>query len=205
MLRSDQIRRWRRVGLCGLLLCLAVPGLAMAEAETSTPPKKPAHASATTTSKAKHHTSGHASSKSTSAHTSARTSAHTSAHTSAQKSKNSHGKKGSKQIAKKRGQQAIDSDRAREIQTALIREHYMQGEPTAAWDTATQAAMQRYQADQGWQSKTTPDSRALIKLGLGPSHDHLLNPESAMTTNAAPAAGDPPPAPKQTPANLPQQ
>jgi hypothetical protein len=183
----------------------------MAEVETSSPPKKPAHASATPTSKAKHHTSGHASSKSTSAHssarTSARTSAHTSAHTSAQKSKNSHGKKGSKQIAKKRGQQAIDSDRAREIQTALIREHYMQGEPTAAWDSATQAAMQRYQADQGWQSKTTPDSRALIKLGLGPSHDRLLNPESAMTTPAAPVVGDPKAAPKQTPAtdNLPQR
>jgi hypothetical protein len=27
-----------------------------------------------------------------------------------------------------------------------------------------------------------PDSRALIKLGLGPDHQHLLNPESAMTT-----------------------
>jgi hypothetical protein len=48
----------------------------------------------------------------------------------------------------------------------------------------TQAAMQRYQADQGWQSKTTPDSRALIKLGLGPSNDHLLNPDSAMTSSA---------------------
>ncbi len=103
--------------------------------------------------------------------------------------KSSHGKK----TSKKRGQKAIDSDRAREIQTALIREHYMQGEPTGKWDAATQAAMQHYQADQGWQSKTTPDSRALIKLGLGPSHDHLLNPESAMTTPtpAAPAAGDP--------------
>jgi hypothetical protein len=42
--------------------------------------------------------------------------------------------------------------------------------------------MRRYQADHGWQSKTVPDSRALIKLGLGPSNDHLLNPESAMTT-----------------------
>jgi hypothetical protein len=42
--------------------------------------------------------------------------------------------------------------------------------------------MRRYQADHGWQSKTVPDSRALISLGLGPSHDHLLNPESAMTT-----------------------
>jgi hypothetical protein len=91
--------------------------------------------------------------------------------------------------AKKRGQQAIDRDRARAIQEALIREHYMDGEPSGTWDAATQAAMQRYQADQGWQSKTTPDSRALIKLGLGPSNDHLLNPESAMTS--APASGDP--------------
>jgi len=70
----------------------------------------------------------------------------------------------------------------------------MQGEPSGTWDAATQAAMQRYQADQGWQSKTTPDSRALIKLGLGPSPDHLLNPESAMTMPAAPAAADPKPA-----------
>jgi hypothetical protein len=42
--------------------------------------------------------------------------------------------------------------------------------------------MQRYQADNNWQSKTTPDARALIKLGLGPDHQHLLNPESAMTS-----------------------
>ena len=214
---SDQIRRWRPVGLCGLLLCLAVHGVASAAAQTSTPPKKPEHASAAPASKAKHHTSGHATGKrtstNTSSHTSARTSARTSAHnsprTSAQKSKNAHGKKGSKQAAKKRGQQAIDSDRAREIQEALIRERYMDGEPTGSWDDATQAAMQRYQADQGWQSQTTPDSRALIRLGLGPSHDHLLNPESAMTatTPAAPAAHDPKPGAKQTPAadNLPRQ
>lgn len=64
----------------------------------------------------------------------------------------------------------------------------MQGEPSGTWDAATQDAMKRYQADHGWQSKTTPDSRALIKLGLGPSSDHLLNPESAMTTVPAPSA-----------------
>lgn len=83
----------------------------------------------------------------------------------------------------------------------------MQGEATGAWDAATQAAMQRYQADQGWQSKTTPDSRALIKLGLGPSHDHLLNPESAMTMPTTPAAGDPKAATQVAPAgnNIPQQ
>ena len=53
---------------------------------------------------------------------------------------------------------------------------------TGSWNDASEAAMRRFQADNGWQSKTVPDSRALIKLGLGPSKDHLLNPESAMTT-----------------------
>jgi hypothetical protein len=60
----------------------------------------------------------------------------------------------------------------------------MSGEATGTWNQASEEAMRRYQADHGWQSKTVPDSRALIKLGLGPSKDHLLNPESAMTTVA---------------------
>ena len=119
----------------------------------------------------------------------------TATHSSAKSTKGAQNRK----TSKKRGQQAIDSTRAREIQTALIREHYMQGQPSGAWDSATQAAMQRYQADQGWQSKTTPDARALIKLGLGPSHDHLLNPESAMTTANGPAPADSKAGAKQTP------
>lgn len=81
-----------------------------------------------------------------------------------------------------RGQQKIDSERAQAIQEALIREHYLTGEASGTWNQSSEEAMRRYQADQGWQSKTVPDSRALIKLGLGPSKDHLLNPESAMTT-----------------------
>ena len=83
---------------------------------------------------------------------------------------------------KPRGQQKIDSERAEAIQEALIREHYMTGDPTGTWNQASEDAMRRYQADHGWQSKEVPDSRALISLGLGPSNDHLLNPESAMTT-----------------------
>ena len=80
------------------------------------------------------------------------------------------------------GQQKIDAKRAQQIQEALIREHYLDGKATGVWNDATEKAMQRYQADNNWQSKTTPDSRALIKLGLGPDHEHLLNPESAMTS-----------------------
>jgi hypothetical protein len=85
-----------------------------------------------------------------------------------------------------RGQQKIDSERAQAIQEALIREHYMSGTATGTWNQSSEDAMRRYQADHGWQSKTVPDSRALISLGLGPSHDHLLNPESAMTTGPFP-------------------
>ena len=110
-----------------------------------------------------------------------------SAHKSAGKGKKS------KKTASKRGQQKIDAQRAREIQQALIREHYLSGQPSGVWDDATQGAMQKFQADNGWQDKTTPDSRALIKLGLGPDHQHLLNPESAMTAPRAQAS--PPPAP----------
>lgn len=96
----------------------------------------------------------------------------------------SHKGKRSRKSAKgrMRGQQKIDSARAREIQEALIREHYLEGTASGTWDAKSQAAMERYQADNGWQSKTVPDSRALIKLGLGPDHEHLLNPESAMTS-----------------------
>ena len=87
-----------------------------------------------------------------------------------------------KRTARVRGQKKIDSERAQSIQEALIREHYLSGHATGTWNQASEDAMRRYQADHGWQSKTVPDSRALIKLGLGPSHDHLLNPDSAMTT-----------------------
>lgn len=80
------------------------------------------------------------------------------------------------------GQQKIDAQRTLEIQEALIREHYLDGQASGTWNPATEQAMQRYQADNNWQSKTTPDARALIKLGLGPDHKHLLNPESAMTS-----------------------
>ena len=62
----------------------------------------------------------------------------------------------------------MPTERATEIQTALIKKGYLTGEPTGTWDAQTVSAMEKLQADNGWQSKVTPDSRALIKLGLGP-------------------------------------
>jgi peptidoglycan hydrolase-like protein with peptidoglycan-binding domain len=73
------------------------------------------------------------------------------------------------------GQQAIESARVTEIQEALIREHYLSGQANGKWDSTTEAAMQKYQADQGWQTKLMPDSRALKKLGLGPDYSTAIN------------------------------
>jgi peptidoglycan hydrolase-like protein with peptidoglycan-binding domain len=97
------------------------------------------------------------------------------------KGKARHGKAAKKGKAAKRGQQAIQNDRAREIQSALIREHYMNGEPTGTFDDQTREALVKFQGDHGWQTKVVPDSRALIKLGLGPDRSHLLNPADILT------------------------
>ena len=89
-------------------------------------------------------------------------------------------KHSSKKSAKSHAQRSIAEDRTVQIQQALIREHYLAGEPTGIWDQGSKDAMTRFQADNGWQTKLTPDSRALIKLGLGPDHKGLLNPETAV-------------------------
>lgn len=84
------------------------------------------------------------------------------------------------------GQQAIEPERVTQIQAALIREHYMTGEATGKWDATTQAAMQKYQFDQGWQTKLMPDSRALKKLGLGPDYSTAINAKTASFAAPAP-------------------
>jgi hypothetical protein len=79
-------------------------------------------------------------------------------------------------------QRAMDDDRATQIQTALIKSGYLSGAPSGHWDATSEAAMEKLQADNGWQTKLVPDSRALIKLGLGPG-------ASAANSFAAPAPG----------------
>jgi hypothetical protein len=172
------IRRGCSGVACALLLaCLGIPAaVARAQSSTASSTSSKVTSSKVTSSKA---TSSKTKASSKKKHhktaPSAGKSAAGTSHTVASKGKRSSRRR-------PRGQQKIDAERAQAIQEALIREHYLTGEPTDTWNQASEDAMRRYQADHGWQSKTVPDSRALIKLGLGPSHDHLLNPESAMTT-----------------------
>lgn len=62
---------------------------------------------------------------------------------------------------------AIDDARASEIQTALVKAGYLET-ASGKWDGPSADAMRKLQGDNGWQTKLIPDSRALIKLGLGP-------------------------------------
>jgi peptidoglycan hydrolase-like protein with peptidoglycan-binding domain len=84
--------------------------------------------------------------------------------------------------AKAAGQRGIDDTRATQIQTSLIKSGYLSGEASGHWDAQTEAAMQKFQGDNGWQTKLIPDSRAIIKLGLGPAQDSSPG-ISGMTTS----------------------
>jgi peptidoglycan hydrolase-like protein with peptidoglycan-binding domain len=92
-------------------------------------------------------------------------------------------KQKSKSLFKKSSQMSIAPERATEIQVALIKTGYLSGEPTGVWDSSTQSAMQKLQGDNGWQTKLVPDSRAIIKLGLGPNQENvsLANPTQNET------------------------
>lgn len=94
--------------------------------------------------------------------------------------------------SRRRGQQEIQPERVTQIQEALIKAHYLDGEATGEWDAATKAAMQKYQADNGWQTKLMPDSRALVKLGLGHDYSDAINAKDLSL--ASPHEGDPIPA-----------
>ena len=88
------------------------------------------------------------------------------------------------------GQRTIDDERATQIQEALIKAGYLSGTPSGHWDAASIAAMTKVQSDNGWQTKLVPDSRALIKLGLGPNTgqaDALVTSGGAIGTTASAA------------------
>jgi hypothetical protein len=85
-------------------------------------------------------------------------------------------------------QRGIDDQRATQIQDALIKAGYLTGEPSGHWDSASETAMGRLQADNGWQTKLVPDSRALIKLGLGPG---TARPEALVSNGPVASSASP--------------
>ncbi len=93
-----------------------------------------------------------------------------------------------------------EPQRVQEIQKALIEAGELHQEPTGKWDEGTREAMKRYQQGHGFPVTGLPDSKSLMRMGLGP---HPLPPDVATppATRASldptvsvppPNSGDPP-------------
>lgn len=76
---------------------------------------------------------------------------------------------------------AIPPDRVSEIQTALKREGYYQGDPNGQYDRATIEAMTNYQKDKNLRSTGYPTAESLQKLGL--SKNRQSAPKSLPDNN----------------------
>jgi len=74
----------------------------------------------------------------------------------------------------------------------LIKSGYLSGEASGHWDAGTEAAMQKFQSDNGWQTKLIPDSRAIIKLGLGPAQDSGFASPAVAAPETSSASGSVP-------------
>ncbi|MGO8792346.1 MAG: peptidoglycan-binding domain-containing protein [Terriglobia bacterium] len=81
----------------------------------------------------------------------------------------------------------LQPERAQEIQQALIREGYLQGDANGEWDSRTRNAMQRYQTEHGFPATGLPEAKSLMKLGLG-SHPLPSELDHSQVGAANPAA-----------------
>ena len=123
----------------------------------------------------------------------ARTTRTTTARTSSVSSKKKPSKK-RRNSSRQSTQKAPTSDRITEIQSALARGGYLQGDPTGKWDSTTVAAMQKFQSSNGLESNGKLDALSLQKLGLGSdiagvSAPKPVTPRGSASLNAQPVPG----------------
>jgi peptidoglycan hydrolase-like protein with peptidoglycan-binding domain len=60
----------------------------------------------------------------------------------------------------------IPTERVTEIQRALIKEGYLEGQASGQYDDATIAAMKQFQSDNGFAASGLPSAYTLKKLGV---------------------------------------
>jgi peptidoglycan hydrolase-like protein with peptidoglycan-binding domain len=106
-------------------------------------------------------------------------------------------KKRRKTSSRQSSQKAPTPDRITEIQSALARGGYYQGDPNGKWDANTVAAMQKFQSSNGLEANGKLDALSLQKLGLGSDIAGVSAPKqpvkpsgtASLTPSAAPPAG----------------
>ena len=106
--------------------------------------------------------------------------------TSPKSSATSTKKKKTKHHSSKREptQKAPTPDRISEIQSALARGGYYQGQPNGKWDSNTVAALQKFQSDNGMNASGKLDALSLQKLGLGSSTAGVDAPKPVSHTSS---------------------
>jgi len=86
-------------------------------------------------------------------------------------------------------QKSPTPDRISEIQTALARAGYYQGDPTSKWDPDTVAAMQKFQSANGLDATGKLDALSLQKLGLGSAIAGVSAPTVPPSQHSSPTRG----------------
>lgn len=91
-------------------------------------------------------------------------------------------------------QKAPTADRISEIQSALARDGYYQGDPNGKWDANTIAAMQKFQSANGIEANGKLDAPTLQKLGLGSEIAGVSAPKQIVppSANPSPPSNSPP-------------
>jgi peptidoglycan hydrolase-like protein with peptidoglycan-binding domain len=88
-------------------------------------------------------------------------------------------------------QKAPTPDRISEIQSALARGGYYQGDPNGKWDSNTVSALQKFQSANNLNASGKLDATSLQKMGLGSSTAGLNPPTPPVrnsTSSTAPTA-----------------
>ncbi|MFY9802960.1 MAG: peptidoglycan-binding domain-containing protein [Candidatus Acidiferrales bacterium] len=98
-------------------------------------------------------------------------------------------------------QKAPTPERISEIQSALSRGGYYQGDPNGKWDSNTVAALQKFQSDNGMNASGKLDAPSLQKLGLGSSTAGVDAPKPLTHTTPSGSTTTSSPAPSSNPAS----
>ena len=117
---------------------------------------------------------------------------------SAAKKAATHGKTKKRRAKREPVQKAPTADRIAEIQSALARAGYYQGDPNGKWDGDTIGAMQKFQSSNGLDATGKLDALSLQKLGLGSSIAGVSAPKPVKPP-AGSALPPPPAAPSAAP------
>lgn len=96
------------------------------------------------------------------------------------------------QSAKPRVPMAPSAERLTEIQAALVREGFLQGDPNGKWDDASMAAMKRFQVEHSLPATGKINALSLIALGLGPQRGPAPGTDSVLQSPPAEPAPDAP-------------